>query len=95
MKTKTLYYPTSLNPQLEVEVKKDADGDFVIVSAYALVPYFSKWIDAMEFIQNRPTKIEQIREDAACLNWKENREDSWEAKDLRQAFAKAIGIKDL
>lgn len=95
MKTRTLYYPSSLNPQLEVEVKKDADGDFTIVSAYALVPYFCKWVDAMEDLQNRPAKIEQIKEDAACFNWKEKREDSWEVGDLRQAFAKAIGIKDL
>jgi len=74
MKTKTLFYPSSKKPELEVEITQAGD----IVNAYALVPYFDYWICAMELLKNRPKLMEEIRQDSACLDWRDDGDFKYE-----------------
>jgi len=78
MKTKMLYYPNFKNPDLEVEVTENGD----IVEAFAFVPAFDRWIDAKEYLKDRPKKIEEIRMDAGCLDWRDGKKnDEWTRAD--------------
>lgn len=75
MRTRTLYYPSSKKPELEVEVTSEGD----IVSSFTLIPYFDIWVDATEYLKNRPTRIEEIRRDAECLDWRDDGEFKYES----------------
>lgn len=87
MRTKTLFYPNSKKPELEAEVTRNGD----IVSCLVLIPAFNVWVDGMEYLRNRPKKIEEIREDAANLNWKDNGDEKYD--EFRDQLAEIIGVK--
>jgi hypothetical protein len=91
MRTKTLYYPSVKRPELEVEVTEVGD----IVSCLYLIPGFDTWSDlgAMEYLKNRPKLMEDIRCDAACLNWNDHGDDDWSVEGLKRSVAHIIGVK--
>lgn len=74
MRTKTLYYPSPTRPELEVVVTSDGD----IVSSFTLISYFDVWVDATEYLKNRPKRIEEIRRDSQCLDWSDDGDFKYE-----------------
>lgn len=86
MRTKVLYYPNEKRPDLEVEVTEDG----TVISSNAFVPAFDVWIDAAELIKNRPQKLEQIREDAANLEWNDHGDYDYER--FKDMVAEIVGL---
>lgn len=87
MKTKTVFLPNSRNPELEAEVTFNGD----IVSILVYIPAFNVWIDGMEMLKVRDGKIEEIRDEAAHLNWNDHGDTAFD--QWRDSTARIIGVK--